>query len=137
MNDLPSGVERLILFDGCCKLCNFWVRFLLQADRRRRFHFAAMQSPTAQRLLGRYAHFDIHETVVLLERARISTRSTAALRILWSLGGIWRLTAVSYVIPRFLRDPLYDFVARRRYLWFGRFDECPVPDAGFRERFIE
>ncbi len=137
MNDLPTGVERLILFDGYCKLCNFWVKFVLQADGKRRFHFAALQSPTAQRLLGRHSNIDIHETVILLERARISTRSTAALRILWSLGGIWRLTAVFYVIPRSLRDPFYDFVAKRRYGWFGRFDECRVPDEQTRELFVE
>jgi predicted DCC family thiol-disulfide oxidoreductase YuxK len=137
MNGLPQDVERLILFDGHCNLCNFWVKFVLQADSKRRFHFAALQTATARSLLDRYSQLDIQESVVLWERDRISTRSTATLRILWLLGGVWRLTVVGYVVPRFLRDPIYDFVAKRRYLWFGRQDQCATADESVRERFIE
>ncbi len=137
MNDLPHGVERLIFYDGHCNLCSFWVKFVLQADTKRRFHFAALQTETARRLVDRYGKLDNLESVVLWERDRISTRSTAALRILWLLGGVWRLTGALYIIPRLLRDPIYDFVAKRRYVWFGRRDQCAIVDESVRDRFIE
>ncbi len=136
MTQLPPGVEHLILFDGYCNLCNFWVNFLLQADHRKRLHFASLQSRIAATLLQSIAGLDLHESVVLVERDHLTTRSTAVLRALRLLGGIWRVTGVFRLIPRRVRDPLYEFVAKRRYRWFGRRMHCRVPTESERDRML-
>ncbi|MCC6963492.1 MAG: DUF393 domain-containing protein [candidate division Zixibacteria bacterium] len=136
MMHLPPGVEHLIMFDGYCNLCNSWVNFLLRADRRKRLYFASLQSPVAATLLQSIAGLDLHESLVLVERDQLTTRSTAVLRALWLLGGIWRVTGVFRLIPRRVRDPLYDFVAKRRYRWFGRRGQCRVPNESDRDRIL-
>lgn len=137
LTQLPPGVEHLILFDGYCNLCNFWVNLLLQADRRERLHFASLQSRIAAMLLQSIAGLDSHESVVLIERDRNTSRSTAVLRALWLVGGIWRVTGLFRLIPGIVRDPLYDFVAKRRYNWFGRRVQCRIPSESERDRMLE
>lgn len=134
---LPEGISRLLLFDGHCNLCDFWVKFLLKADGKQRIHFAPLQSQVARKYRDYLPHLDLYETVVFIEPGRLATRSTAVLRILSALGGFWRVSAVFYLIPQFLRDPIYDFVAKRRYRWFGRREHCRIPTAIERERFLE
>lgn len=126
----------IVYFDGHCNLCDGFVRFLLARDRRRRYRFAPLQGETARsRLEGRFTG-DALATVVLEEPKRFRVRSDAALAILAGLGGLWRLSAVLRVIPRPVRDALYDHVARKRFERYGRRDACRVPTPQEQERFL-
>ncbi|MFB6169352.1 MAG: thiol-disulfide oxidoreductase DCC family protein [Haloferacaceae archaeon] len=128
----------VILFDGVCNLCNAAVRTVVRYDDRGVFRFAPLQSAVGQELLRRHdlptADFD---SVVLVEDGRVSTRSTAALRVCRRLGLPWSLLSPLLAVPAPLRDPFYDLVARVRYRVFGRTDECQVPSSEVRERFAE
>ena len=129
----------VILFDGVCTLCSRTVDFLLRHDRRGHLRFAAQQSPAGQALLARHGlPAAALDRLVLVESDRVTTRSTAVLRIGRLLGGGWAVLAtLGYVMPRPLRDALYDFVARRRYAWFGQRAACRAPTADERARFLD
>lgn len=127
----------LILFDGVCTLCNASVNFVIDHDPAGRFRFAPLQSETGQAILRKTgrpaAEFD---SVVLVENGRVYEKSDAALRIARHLRG-WRWVWGFRFVPKFIRNVVYDLIARRRYRWFGRRDTCRVPTPGERERFVE
>jgi predicted DCC family thiol-disulfide oxidoreductase YuxK len=126
----------IVYFDGLCNLCDGFVRFLLARDRHRHYRFAPLQGETARvRLEGRFTAGDL-PTVVLEEPRRFRVRSDAALAILSGLGGIWRLAAVLRIVPRRLRDAVYDYIARKRFEWYGRRDACRVPTPEEQVRFL-
>ena len=128
----------VILFDGVCNLCNGFVQFVIARDPGARFQFAALQSDSARRLLARVDGLgQVHDSVVLVDRGRVYTRSSAALRIARGLPLPWSLARALIVVPRPLRDWVYDRVARHRYRWFGRKDTCMVPTPDVRARFLE
>lgn len=139
MNNQQSTINRpVLLFDGVCNLCNAAVQWVLLRDRRAIFRFAALQSETGQRLL-REANLPSGQldTVVLADAdGRIFTRSDAALEIVRRLGGGWRLLYGFKIVPRFLRDAVYNWVARNRFRWFGRREECLLPRPEWRARFV-
>ena len=127
----------LILFDGVCHLCNGAVRFTLRFDRRKRFRFAPLQSAAAADQLARHrAAGPLPDSIMLLDRDGLHTRSEAVLRIARHLQFPWPMLVAGRLVPRPLRDRLYDLVARRRYRWFGRRDTCMVPTAEVRDRFL-
>ena len=133
--------RHLILYDGVCALCNALVRFVLPRDRKDRFRFAPLQGDLARATLTRYGRNpDDLDTFCVIEdfetaAPRLLDRDRAALFVLARLGFPWVLAAVFRVVPRFLRRPVYNFIARRRYGWFGKFDACPVPPADVRHKF--
>lgn len=139
-----SGADprAIIVFDGVCVLCNGWVRFLLRHDRGQRYRFAAMQGDAGRRLLadnGLDPDDPVSFLLVEYDRdpsPRVSTDTDAMCRVLSGLGGAWRLAAVSALLPRRVRDPLYRWIARNRYRWFGRHDACMVPDPAQAHRFL-
>lgn len=126
----------IIVFDGVCNLCDGLVRFVLARDRRRRFRFAANQSPAGRRLLGDTATEAFRRTLFLVDGEHIDWQSTAVLRIARGLGLPWSLAWIFVLVPRPIRDALYRFVARRRYRWFGRRDECRLPLPSEIDRFV-
>ena len=132
----------LILYDGVCGLCNRLCRFVLRYDRHARFLFAPLQSEPAIEILRRHGlRVDALDTMVVVGHDSggaevVLTRSGAALYVLRHLGGFWRLPALARHLPAALLDRAYDLVARRRYRIFGKFDTCPVPPLGVRERFL-
>ena len=128
---------RVVLFDGVCNLCNGTIRFIIERDPQARFQFATLQSPAAAALIG--AHIDrasLPDSVVLVDAGRVHVRSTAALRIARQLRFPWPLAWIFIVVPRPIRDWVYDVIARHRYRWFGRRDECMVPTPELRNRFL-
>jgi predicted DCC family thiol-disulfide oxidoreductase YuxK len=128
----------IVLFDGVCKFCHASVNFIIDHDPRGHIRFAALQSAMGQSLLRKFGlkttDFD---TLVLVEGERFATRSTAALRVAWHLGLPWRLLSAFLLMPAFLRDTLYDLLARNRYRWFGRFEACRVPTPELKARFLD
>ncbi len=141
-----SGLDagpHLLLYDGVCGLCDRFVRFVLAKDRRRRFRFAAMQSPVGRSLIAAHGGDpDRLETVyVVVDYAsgtgRVLNRSAAALFVFDQLGSPWRLVTVLGWAPAALLDRLYDRVAAHRYRVFGRHAACPVPNPEYRDRFLD
>ncbi|MXY96218.1 MAG: DUF393 domain-containing protein [Gemmatimonadetes bacterium] len=149
-----------MFFDGVCGLCNRFVDFMLWSDSRHRFRYAPLQGETARRLLGvdgeagdrqpeggkagdhqagyQQAGREAVEprSFIFLDTDRRFEQSNAVLRAIIRLGGAWRLIAVLYVFPRPLRDFVYRVVARNRYRWFGRREECRLPTPEERDRFL-
>lgn len=133
----------VLLYDGVCGMCNKSVQSILKHDRKGAMRFAALQSDYGQAALDRHPELKGLDSVVLLEKfdatgeERAFAQSTAALRVLSYLGGIWKLFLIAYILPRSLRDALYNFVARNRYEVFGKHDACMLPSPETRARFLD
>lgn len=130
----PGDGHPVVLFDGVCNLCTGSVKFIIRRDPRGRFRFAALQSDAAARLLG--GEGARPDSIALVESGRVYWKSAAALRIARRLGALWPVLYVFVVVPRPVRDWVYDCVARNRYRWFGKQDSCMVPTAELRARFL-
>jgi predicted DCC family thiol-disulfide oxidoreductase YuxK len=132
-----NSPARTVLFDGVCNLCNGAVRFIVRRDPAGRFRFAPLQSEAGRAALREAgAPAGELESIVLIEAGHAHFRSAAALRIARGLRFPWPLLALGLAIPPFLRDPLYDFIARRRYRWFGRRESCELPSPALKDRFL-
>ena len=130
--------DRVLVFDGVCVLCSHWVSFVLRHDRHRLYKFAAMQTATGRELLTRHG-LDPNDpkSFLLLEGGRGYMDTDAIIGVLRSFGGRWRaLAMLMRLVPRFLCDPLYRFIARHRYKLFGRHDVCTVPSEQTAHRFL-
>ncbi|GAA5071150.1 thiol-disulfide oxidoreductase DCC family protein [Lysobacter panacisoli] len=130
--------DAVIVFDGVCVLCNGWVRFLLRHDRRGRYRFAAMQGDTGRGLLDAHG-LDPDDPVsfLLIDGGRAWTDTDAIVQVLRGLGGPWRLAAAVFALfPRSVRDGLYRLLARNRYRWFGRREQCLLPTPQQAVRFL-
>ena len=133
-DDTPSA--PVVLFDGVCTLCNGSVHFILQRDRKGKVNFAPLQSDYGRAVLHKHGkHSDPLDSMMLLEGSRLAVKSTAVLRISKYLDGLWPLCMMFLIIPTFLRDFIYDIVAKNRYRWFGKYDTCRLPDHKFEDRF--
>jgi predicted DCC family thiol-disulfide oxidoreductase YuxK len=118
--DKKKGRKYIILFDGTCKLCNNVVRFITKNDSRQIFCFIPLESEKATEYLNRYNKKDVNKgSVLLIQEDKIFTKSRAVLQILRCLDGLWPLFYVFIVVPGFIRDPVYDIIAKYRYRWFG------------------
>lgn len=127
----------VVIFDGVCNLCARSVQFILRHESEPRFVFCPMQSAAGARLLGSDGASPVEvDSFVLVSDGKTYTRSTAALRIARYLKGPWKLLRILRLVPRPLRDLLYDCVARRRYAWFGKADSCMVPTPELSARFM-
>jgi predicted DCC family thiol-disulfide oxidoreductase YuxK len=133
-----SQPPAIILFDGVCNLCHGLVQFIIRRDPAGYFRFASLQSEVGKRLIpdGINPDPDNPDSVVLIENGRVFTHSAAVLRIMRRLAGPWPLLSAGLVLPRFLRDAAYRFVARNRYRWFGKQDECWLPTPELKARFV-
>lgn len=128
----------VILFDGVCNLCDGTVRFIARKDPEGIFKFAPLQSKTAQSYLNRFnLRTDDFDTIVLVSRGRVYTKSSAFLETARKLRGLWPLLYGFKIVPPFVRDWIYGLIARNRYRWFGKKDACMIPDAGLKARFLE
>jgi len=128
--------KPVILFDGVCNLCNASVNFVIDRDPAGLFYFSALQSDYAQGKLATHQVGQDLNTIILLEDGKVYDRSTAALRIARHLGGLWPLLYVGILIPRFLRNAVYRWIAKNRYRWFGQTEQCRVPTTDLQARFL-
>ena len=127
----------ILLFDGHCNFCNAWVRLIVNRDNTRKILFAPLQSPVGRKMLEEHK-IDVNyaDSLVFFEEEGFSLSSTAALRIFSYLNGWERHLQLLAIIPRPLRDTFYHFIAKSRYKWFGRSEQCMIPTPELRERFL-
>lgn len=129
----------ILIYDGHCGLCHRAVRYILNRDRQKRFRFAANSSQAGRRLLVEVGLDPDQppESMVVVVGHRHAMHSDAALEIANQLGGIHRLAVAGWIIPKFVRDGLYKFIAANRYRVFGRYDQCRLPTASDRAQFLD
>ncbi|MBL8736479.1 MAG: DUF393 domain-containing protein [Planctomycetes bacterium] len=137
MSELSQDAP-LLLLDGECNLCHGAVQFVLKRDHAQRFRFAALGSTAGREALAAAGAVPpLPDSMVLLHRGRVRTRSGAALAVARLLPWPWPLWSVFWIVPYPLRDLLYAFVARNRYRWFGKRASCWVPTPALRARFLD
>jgi predicted DCC family thiol-disulfide oxidoreductase YuxK len=130
--------NKIVLFDGVCNLCNSSVQFIIKRDKKKQFRFASLQGNYGQEFLKKHSlPADNFNSFILLEDDEVYTRSTGALRMLKHLGGGWSLFYTFIILPKFIRDAVYNWVARNRYKWFGKREECMIPTPDLKERFLD
>jgi predicted DCC family thiol-disulfide oxidoreductase YuxK len=140
----PADDAPILLFDGTCGLCHGFVQFLLKRDRKGTMRLATLEGPIGLAIVGRHPVAKGVDSVVWVERGGAGAggqemawvKSDGALRAFAYLGMPWKLLAALRIVPTFIRDRVYDFVARNRYQWFGRYDSCPLPTAEDRARYL-
>ena len=129
--------HNIILFDGVCNFCNFWVNFTIDRDKDDIFRFAALQSEAGQKLLQEYKlNVSDFDTFVLIVNDKYFTKSTAALNISKNLKSFVKLLYPLIILPRPIRDFFYDLIAKNRYKFFGRRDICRIPTEEERDKFL-
>lgn len=129
--------KQIILFDGVCNFCNFWVNFVIKRDKKDLFRFAALQSEKAKEFSDKF-NFDTSSmnTFVLIDGDHLYTKSTAALKICKQLTGPIKIFYPFISLPKFFRDFIYDLVAKNRYKFFGKRDSCRIPTAEEKLKFL-
>lgn len=128
--------KHIILFDGECNFCSFWVKYVIKRDKKDVFRFTSLQSEKGKELLKQYNLQVDLSTVVLIKNNVVKTKSSAALHILKDLGGFYSLGIVLIVVPKFIRDGVYDVIAKNRKKLLKN-ESCIFPDATVRAKFIE
>ncbi|HMT96183.1 MAG TPA: thiol-disulfide oxidoreductase DCC family protein [Ferruginibacter sp.] len=127
----------ILLFDGICNLCNRTLQFIIAHDTQKLYRFASLQSAAGQKLLEQYKlSRSSYSSFVLIENNQAYTQSTAALKVAKNLSGPVKLMVVFNIIPVKIRDVVYNFIARNRYKWFGKKDQCMVPTPDLIKRFL-
>lgn len=130
--------QPVILFDGVCNFCNGGINFVMQQDKQKILRFGTLQSTAAQELLKKYnLSINQFDSFVFIDKNKAYMRSTAALLLMNKLPWYWKWTQVFWIVPLFIRDGIYNFIARNRYKWFGRKDACMIPSAEIRSRFLD
>lgn len=134
---MPQELKNIILFDGVCNLCNSTVQFVIRHDKHDLFRFASLQSETGRRETVRW-HIDRKKTdsIVLIKNNRCYVKSTAALHIFKELPG-YGWMRMFFIVPVLIRDFVYDLIAKNRYKWFGKRNECMIPTPELQSKFLE
>lgn len=128
---------KIILFDGVCNFCNFWVKFAATRDSKKQLKFASLQSEQGQALLEKFKiSTKALSTVIFIDEDEVYLQSGAAFRICNYLDGGWKLASYLSLIPKPVRDGLYNFIAKNRYKWFGKTEACMLPTPEMKDRFL-
>ncbi|GGG46290.1 thiol-disulfide oxidoreductase DCC family protein [Bizionia arctica] len=135
--NLPEN-KQLILFDGVCNLCNSSVQYVINHDKNNVFMFAPLQGETGKFILDKYQIDPIKIDSILLysKQKEISYKSSAALKIASQLGFPRNLLGIFLVVPVFLRNGVYNYIAKNRYKWFGKQNECMIPNENLKAKFL-
>ncbi len=138
MADLHTIPHPVIFFDGICNLCTGAVQFVIKHDPAHQFRFASLQSETGQQLLKQY-NLPTEEfgSFILFEGAKVYTKSSAALRVSKKLTGLWPVLYAFIIVPAFVRNGVYNWIAKNRYKWFGKKEACWIPTKELSDLFID
>jgi predicted DCC family thiol-disulfide oxidoreductase YuxK len=127
----------IILFDGVCNFCNASINFVIDRDSKGIFKFAALQSEVGQEILRKFSlKTQDFDSIIAIDGDNVFQKSDAALEIARRMDGLWKLCYVFKVIPSFLRNPIYDLIARNRYKIFGKTEACRIPTPELKARFL-
>ncbi len=131
-------MQTSVFFDGVCNLCNRSVNFLISKDKKEVLKFASLQSEYAQNIIPKeLLNRENLDTIIVYSDGQFYDRSNAVLKLCKVLGGGFYVVLIGYLIPRFVRDGLYRFIANNRYHWFGKQFQCRVPSPELKDRFLE
>jgi len=128
--------KKIVFFDGVCHLCNNFVSLIVKCNKQKKLHLATLQGKTAQELLAKDLREGL-ESIVFLKKEKIYTNSSAVLQIFISLGGFFKIFYLAYIIPAFIRDFIYQVIAKRRYSFFGKSSTCRLPTAEEKTYFLD
>ena len=133
-----SGIKgHLLLFDGVCNLCNGYVQFVIKRDTKSKFVFAPLQSNIGEEAIKAFGYkADVLSSVLLVKNGKLFDRSDVPLEIAKDLSGLWPIFSALKIIPKFIRDKIYSWVAHNRYNWFGKKEECMIPSPELKARFL-
>lgn len=137
MTDFPTE-KKIILFDGVCNLCNTAVQTVIKYDTKNQYVFASLQSETGKQIL-QHLKIDTEKVdSIILYNPSIAyyIKSSAAIKIMNSFSGAWKLTHALWIFPTSFRDFIYDFIAKNRYKWFGKKKECMLPTPNLKSKFL-
>jgi len=127
----------LVLFDGVCNLCNSSVQLIIKNDVKNTFMFSTLQnSLTINYLASKDSKHNEIDSIILITPSKIYTKSSAVLTISKHLKGLYPLLYVFYIIPKPIRDFIYDFIAKNRYKWLGKKDHCMIPSENLKNKFL-
>ncbi len=137
MGEISEG-KQVILFDGLCNLCNGAVTKIIRLDKKNVFLFCSLQSEAGKKILS---HIKVDaskiDSIILYEPGiAYHIKSSAALEIMNTLGGIWKLSKIFLILPTPIRNLLYDFIAKNRYRWFGKKEQCMIPTPELKSKFL-
>lgn len=134
---LQKMTEKIILFDGVCNLCNNAVQRVIKNDRKKQFRFASLQSNFGKEiLLKNNLHPDDFSSFLFLDNGHLYNKSTGALRVAKYMDGLWPALYAFIIVPRFIRNAVYTWIATNRYKWFGKQTSCWLPTPDLQARFI-
>lgn len=137
MNEINTPDHPVILFDGICNFCNAGVNFIIRQDKKKVFRFAALQSGAGQRLLQQYnLPKEGFDSFILIDNGKAYKKSTAGIKVYGKLSWYWKWTQLGWIAPPFLRNAVYDFIAKNRYKWFGKKEACMIPTPDTKNRFL-
>ncbi len=138
MDKNPEKNHKILLFDGVCNLCNGAINFIIRHDKKDIFRFASLQSDCGKKLLEKYK-IDSQKTdsIILIDKGKAFVKSTAALRAASQLNAAYPIIYGLIVVPKFIRDAVYNHIARHRYRWFGKRESCMVPTPEIKAKFLD
>ena len=129
--------QSIILFDGVCNFCNSAVNFVIKRDKNNLIQFSPLQTEIAHELLARHKlPTEDMKSFIFIEEGKSYTQSTAALRVCRYLTGLWPLLYSLIIVPHFIRDGIYKWIAKNRYKWFGQKNECMIPTPELQAKFL-
>ena len=135
---MTNESHPILLFDGVCNLCSSSVQFVLKRNKKENIRFASLQSEFGSKTLATHKlSGDYIDSLVLVENGDVYLKSDAALKLAQHLNGAWKLASVFLIIPRFIRNPIYDWIAKNRYKWFGKKEVCWIPEPKWKVRFLD
>jgi len=127
----------VIIFDGICNLCCGWIQYLIRVDKTMKFRFVSIQSERGQKMLNQiHENVIMTESIIYLKENKSFRESSAVLEILTDIGGVWKLIAVLKLIPKPIRNKLYQLIAKKRYHYFGKRATCLLPSPENKKRFL-
>ena len=129
--------KKIIFYDGLCAMCNRFIRILITLDKKEKFLLAPLQGKNGKILQKKFSK-KLHEVdSVIFYNKQVYTKSSAVINILSELGGTYKLAYIFNIIPSFISDYIYDYIARNRFQWFGKLDKCPMPEKKNISRFLD